>query len=131
MPMSKTRLVVLGGLLLVGGCLWPVQQQTDATLADLASHPFDLAGNSAEPIGPSQVEQPAKDKTETLGTPPGNVLSALPKPDVQTTALMAEPTKKTLSAVAQKRRLEIPPEIPAADVPRRELPKSREERAKI
>src|SRR5437016_1921816 len=55
------RLLLLSGLLLLGGCLWPVREKTDQAVHDIASHPFDLAPETPPrdmPRAPEAVPPP-------------------------------------------------------------------------
>ena len=38
-----SRFTVFTLLIFLGGCLWPVRQDTDRTLVDLSSRPYDVA----------------------------------------------------------------------------------------
>ena len=53
------RVMAAAGLLCLGGCLYPVAEKVDATVCDLAAHPYDL-----EPI--QQAETPPPDSSPAM-----------------------------------------------------------------
>jgi cobalt-zinc-cadmium efflux system outer membrane protein len=111
-----SRFTVFTLLIFLGGCLWPVRQDTDRTLVDLSSRPYDVA-----------PELPAEKKAEA-SRPPANreaPAAAVPSTDIQTTAFMqagAPPEAR------KKLDLEIPAQVPGAETPRVVLPKDPKER---
>ena len=94
------RLLLLGCTLLTSGCLWPVRENTDATVAELAARALDpqppsimpRAVASSKKVGPADV-----------------ALAALPTADAETSALMQgrPPTPQ--------QRLQIPPAVPGSE----------------
>jgi cobalt-zinc-cadmium efflux system outer membrane protein len=126
--MSLRRLLLLSGLLLASGCLWPVREQTDHLVYDLAAHPFDLAPDPPpEPPSRARAGQvPADSRTERaiLEAPGGKAgVQLLPSADVQTTALM-QPDKPPGKPEGARPRVDltIPPEIPGSEAPLVKLP---------
>jgi cobalt-zinc-cadmium efflux system outer membrane protein len=124
--MALRRLLSLSGLLLLGGCLYNAREKTDAVVADLASHPVDLAP-------PSQVTAPAPPAQPATDRAPRGRSAALPAAatDVQTAALI-QPGPGDLSPEQTRARLydlKIPPELPGAEAPPlAPLPKDRAQR---
>jgi cobalt-zinc-cadmium efflux system outer membrane protein len=112
--MSRPRLLLLSGLLLVGGCLWPVQEKTDRTVLELASRPYDRA--PALPAEATRVMPPADEKAAPAERAKPVAVSV--PTDVQTTALMEAaqaPEKPPLALPEYK--LTIPPDLPGAETP--------------
>src|SRR5438132_13440651 len=77
-PMSRRRLLMLSGLVLLSGCLYHVRERTDQVVGDLVAHPFDLG--PAEKLGTTE-SRPADEKAPMPrpagGTAPG-AKTALP-----------------------------------------------------
>jgi cobalt-zinc-cadmium efflux system outer membrane protein len=120
--MSGLRLLLLGSLLLLGGCLWPVREKTDQTIREMASHPFDVAPSAMLEEG----GQPSKAAAPRAQTPPAQGTAAPPAPmpdvsaaplapatDVQTVAFMQEAPKKPKEV---EKELQVPPEIPGSEL---------------
>jgi cobalt-zinc-cadmium efflux system outer membrane protein len=107
--MSRSRRLLLWGLLLLAGCRGgPVQQETDRVLLEMATHPFDPAPPQ------SGEDKKDKDKTASAKMPANAARVAAPEPetDVQTVALMqAERPAKGLPTY----QLTIPTEIPGSE----------------
>jgi cobalt-zinc-cadmium efflux system outer membrane protein len=114
--MSLHRNLLLLGLLLTGGCLWPVREKTDQTVHDLISRPYDvaptLAGDTVK-----ETPQPKGGPSEpaTKPTPKGPAAAPPVLTDMQTTAYMQAPPDKALAR--PKYDLVIPPEIPGSEAP--------------
>jgi cobalt-zinc-cadmium efflux system outer membrane protein len=110
--MLLRRLLLLPGVLLVGGCLWPVRQSTDQAVQDLSSRPFDLA--------PAVSAEPLKETPKAGETPaaPARTSSAGPGPatDIQTAAYMQAAPKEPGRALP-KYELQIPPQVPGSEAP--------------
>jgi cobalt-zinc-cadmium efflux system outer membrane protein len=104
--------LLLGHLILLGGCTWPVRKQTDQIVRELASHPYDLA--------PPEVSAKVAPKAKETDAPaqasddePKASLAA-PTTDIQTTAYMQaarDPAK------LPKYDLKIPSAIPGSEAP--------------
>jgi cobalt-zinc-cadmium efflux system outer membrane protein len=133
--MSPGRLIPFAGLLLLSGCLWPVQEKADHVVCDLAAHPFDRAPDlatdallSAPPTaspsrGPSGLPMP-----NPVLPQPGKVgWQAAPTKDVRTVALL-QPDRAE-ERPARRIDLKIPPAVPGAEAKRIELPKDPEKKA--
>ena len=116
------RLLLLGCALLTSGCLWPVREHTDATIADLAARALD------------PQKQPIMSRTTTSTRRVGAAdvaVAALPAADAQTTALMqgGAPPKpgerikipKGIPGSEASQRIELPPPGPQRDRIIREL----------
>jgi cobalt-zinc-cadmium efflux system outer membrane protein len=113
--MSRTRLLLLS-LLLLGGCTWPVQQETDRAVLELASQPFDQA-----PAVPDE----SKPKTEEAHAEKASAKAAkeeAPEPatDVQTVAFMQAERAEKPTGKLPKYELKLPSDLPGAETP--ELP---------
>src|SRR5262245_66247035 len=87
--MSRRRLLLLLSLFLLGGCTWPVREETDRTVLEMASHPFDQA--PAEPASSESEERGVRSEekkaSSSLPTPHSSLSSELsdePAADVQT-----------------------------------------------
>jgi cobalt-zinc-cadmium efflux system outer membrane protein len=119
--MSRLRLLVLSSLLLLGGCLWPVQEKTDQTIRDMANHPYDVAPSSM------LEEGQRSSTTATPQTPPAQGTAAPPAPmpgvsavplapaaDIQTVAFLQAAPKKPGEV---EKELQVPPEIPGSELP--------------
>jgi cobalt-zinc-cadmium efflux system outer membrane protein len=109
--MSRARPLFLCSLMLLSGCIWPVREQADRILVDLAHHPFD-------PL-PAQERSESKSTTEEGKPSPKPAVNQTNAPvqetDVQTTALMqAEPETKERREAA-KYDLKIPAAIPGSE----------------
>jgi cobalt-zinc-cadmium efflux system outer membrane protein len=117
--MTPIRLLPLAGLLLVGGCLWPVQEKTDRAVQTLASRPYDLVPEAAlkdmpragEPAAPTP--KPPAPMPGVQGAPP------VPASDVQTTAFLQQPPIGVGVGLPAKYQyqLTIPTEVPGAEAP--------------
>ena len=103
--MSRRRLLALGSVLLLSGCLYHAAERADHTVCDLVAHPYDPAP-PAPPAPPDQNARPA----------PGNagVSAAAPATDVRTAALMEadQPPPKI-----ERPPVKIPPDVPGEDTP--------------
>jgi cobalt-zinc-cadmium efflux system outer membrane protein len=128
--MSTRRLFPLLALLL-GGCLWPVQQRIEQAAEDLAAHPFDLAPpdqSEVRPAGdkgsdkskePGEKGSPDKgDKKQPDTGKPGSKGAALAHPtDIQTTAFMTAEQDRPAPEKPRIPELEIPREVPGSEAP--------------
>lgn len=122
------RHLALGlSLLLAAGCLWPVRQNTDWTVNDLAARPFDL---SPEPTEPRRKETTQPDKQASLSRPDKKKPTAPPTTDVQTTAYMEADTPPPATKPPAKLQLEIPADLPGAEAELIRLPVDKAARAK-
>jgi cobalt-zinc-cadmium efflux system outer membrane protein len=108
----SSRSTVLLLLLFMGGCLWPVQRDTDRTVVELSARPYDVA-----PQLPAE-----KPKVVPKG---GAGLIPPAQTDIQTTALMMQAGKEAPAAKG-KAELEIPDRIPGSETPRVVLPRDKE-----
>jgi cobalt-zinc-cadmium efflux system outer membrane protein len=103
--MLLKRLLFLS-LLLLNGCTWPVREETDRTLREMASQPFDLA--------PPETAS----GTPTAATPAGGgkADSFTGATDLRTVALMeAEQAPEKPGRGLPQYKLQIPTEIPGAE----------------
>ncbi len=142
---------LLSGLLLVSGCSWPVRQVTNQVVHELADHPFDLAPPAAtEPPRPT-AEAPKSESGSPANSRPDSKTPAKPviSTDIQTTSWMESPAdlipkeaplkeddpladedsaRKAASATTDKIKLDlnIPLQVPGAEVPRVVLPKDKD-----
>src|SRR5437899_3533619 len=66
-------------ILVVGGCLYPVRQQVDAVVCDLAAHPLDIQPQKPEELPKPMPAAPDKEPTEKSSSSPS---TALPAPAV-------------------------------------------------
>ncbi len=107
--MSALRLLLLSGLLLLGGCLWPVREKTDQVVHNLAARPFDLAPEGA----PESVPQTQETAAPSPKTAPD---SQSPAPDIQTTAFLQAAPDKAAGGLP-KYELQIPAALPGSDAP--------------
>jgi cobalt-zinc-cadmium efflux system outer membrane protein len=106
--MSPSRLLLLGTLLLLGGCTWPVREKTDQVLRDLASHPFDVA--------PAKETSQEKPKTEDDKPAATNAQESEPATDTQTTAWMQSERRPVQTSDGRpKYDLKIPSTIPGSE----------------
>ena len=99
--MSRRRLLALGSVLLLSGCLYHATEQTDQAVCALTAHPFDPA-----PAAPAPSKSPGKDASAAPAAPT----------DVRTAALMEaadEPQPKI-----ERPPVKIPSDVPGADAPR-------------
>src|SRR5262249_45046178 len=108
--MLPRQLLLFSGALLLSGCLWPVREKTDLTVAELAARPLDLAPQVAPRMPPAAAKPPPPPPTPTPPPP-------LPVADVQTTAFMQEGDQRTRPRLD----LRIPPEVPGSEAPRIEF----------
>ena len=118
--MSRKRLLVLLSLFLLGGCTWPVREETDRTVLEMASHPFDQAPAAPVEDKPNRPVKSEERGTEEKSGPtssllaPHSSLSDEPAADVQTVALMQ-------AAGLPKYELKMPSDLPgseASEIPR-------------
>jgi outer membrane protein, heavy metal efflux system len=121
MGMSITRLLTVGGLLLLSGCLYHAGRQADETVCELAAHPYDLLPTQADAKPSTSPPTPAK-KSEL---PPG------PATDVKTAAYM-EGQAEGGQQPPGKPKLEpkIPPEIPGSEAKPIVLPEFKDKEAR-
>jgi cobalt-zinc-cadmium efflux system outer membrane protein len=115
--MSRPRLLLVLGLLL-GGCTWPVRENTDKLVQDLANHPFDVA-----PVEPAEskprTEETAAPATRTAAAGPQEDPIAPPTLDIQTVAyLQADRTPDRPGGGLPKFDLKIPSDLPGSEAPR-------------
>jgi cobalt-zinc-cadmium efflux system outer membrane protein len=123
--MRRLRLLLVSGLLLTGGCLWPVREKTDRSVAELAARPFDLT-----PDFPAQPRAPAPPAD---GAPPAaaaptreGAAAGLPPADVQAAAYVQAGAGPGQPEGRRPRLdLHIPPEIPGSEAPLIKLPQDR------
>jgi cobalt-zinc-cadmium efflux system outer membrane protein len=109
--MAPRRLLALCSVLvLVSGCLYHAREQTDAVVADLAAHPFDLA--PPPPESPPSAPAAALPSAATKPSAPPTLSL-----DVQTTAYMQARPEAAQAEEIRKRmeRVQIPPEIPGSE----------------
>jgi cobalt-zinc-cadmium efflux system outer membrane protein len=121
----RTLRALCGVLVFVSGCLYHAGEQTDALVADLAAHPFDLA-----PPLPSQ--SPPSAPPGALAPKPGPPLG--PPLDVETTALLQDQAGDAQAEEARRRmqRVQIPPEIPGSETEfLKELPRDEAARQRL
>jgi cobalt-zinc-cadmium efflux system outer membrane protein len=125
--MSPRRLLTFCGVLvLLSGCLYHAREQTDATVAGLAAHPFDLG----PPLPPASPPSPPPPPEVPAASPAAAGKKPAPAPgpplDVETTAFMQAEPESAQSEAARKRmeRVRIPPEVPGSEAEFvKELPK--------
>ncbi len=112
--MSRARLLLFCSLIMLSGCTWPVRQQTDRIVRELASQPFDPAPlQQAAESKPKRDETPSSAKTSAVEA---NVNEIEPVPDIQTTALMqTRRDSDKLSTTTPKYDLKIPSGIPGSE----------------
>jgi cobalt-zinc-cadmium efflux system outer membrane protein len=128
--MSYRTLLAGLSVLLVSGCLYHAREHTDATVAQLVGHPYDIAPNE-----PAQAQpQPDTAPTLTKFAPVRDERSQIEptsKIDVQTTAYMEEAAQLP-QATTSKPKLEpkIPPEIPGSEAGPMKLPPVAQEQAR-
>jgi cobalt-zinc-cadmium efflux system outer membrane protein len=132
----RSTLLLFASLVLAGGCTWPVRQETNRTLCDMANQPYDRAPD----ITPENVKAFAEGHTGSPKAPSAtrdqektNPLADDIETDVQTTAWMEsrpssgddEPVSGPGSREGRKRGLDlnIPPRVPGSEAPRVELPR--------
>lgn len=113
--MPPRRLLLLACALLSSGCLWPVREKTDGTVADLATRTLD--------------PQPAPVMPSALGGAPRRgpgaaAVAALAPADVRTTALMQ-------GELSDDRSPPLPPSVPGSEAPLITLPRDRAERERV
>jgi outer membrane protein, heavy metal efflux system len=109
--MSRKRLLLVS-LLLLSGCRGgPVVQQTDLTLLQMASQPFDVAPPpSTESKPKEETAPPAKTTAKPAKEEPSQ-----PESDIRTVALL-QPEKQ--AGNLPKYPLEIPAGLPGSEAPR-------------
>jgi cobalt-zinc-cadmium efflux system outer membrane protein len=114
--MLVKRMLVLAGLLLMGGCLWPVHERTQMSINDLATHPFDVLPDSTH-SGATENERPEEKDTPT----PEPKNEKLPTPKEVGPPMDLETTRYMQGDIEEKRlkqreefakRLNIPGTIP-------------------
>jgi cobalt-zinc-cadmium efflux system outer membrane protein len=112
--MRQTRLFLLGGALLVSGCLYSVREKTDKMVCDLTLHPYDAA--PAAPAETVKPMPPAKDESR-IAPDADKDKKAVPVPatDVKTTALLQAPQPPVPDIQEARRRLKIPDIIPGSE----------------
>lgn len=111
--MSMRWTSLAAAALLVGGCYYAVQEQTDLTVCDLASHALDVQPAAAADQKTSEITtaalknaaetQAASSQTEPTRTPDQNAANQLARPSLSD-------------------RLRIPPGLPGANGPPIQLP---------
>src|SRR5262249_50975697 len=112
--MVRTRQLLLLSLLLLGGCTWPVREETDRTALELASQSFDLA--PAESAGSKSTEDAASPPKESAKAV--NQEASNPATDVQTVAFMqAERPQEKPTGKLPKYELRLPSDLPGAETP--------------
>jgi cobalt-zinc-cadmium efflux system outer membrane protein len=114
--MALRRALLLTGLMLAGGCLWPVREKTERTLQDLVARPYDLAGEAVKEM-PRAAEEPAA-PAKKAGEPGVSAPGAKAPPaatDIQTTAYMQAVQEKP--GRQKKFDLVIPTEVPGSEAP--------------
>jgi cobalt-zinc-cadmium efflux system outer membrane protein len=99
------RRLLLACALLTSGCLWPVRENTDATVAKMAARAIDPQPQPVMP--PATVGGGKLPKTGTTAA----AVAALPAADVQTTALMQQDERGGFLGP------EIPQTVPGAETP--------------
>lgn len=121
--MSKRRLLTLASLLLlVSGCLWPVQQKTDHEVAAQVAHPFDVGPELIDAGGTAAT-------TEVVPTPAAKAKPAaksLPPTDVQTAEYLQaadQPPKPAPTGSIQRLDVRIPDAVPGAETALIDLPR--------
>lgn len=114
------------GLLFVSGCLYHAREHTDATVAELVGHPYDVAPSAPEQAVPPNApalppNAPPASGEKRSEKPPGS------QTDVQTTAYMAEAAVTELPP-AERPKIEprVPPEVPGSEAPAFHLPEQQE-----
>jgi cobalt-zinc-cadmium efflux system outer membrane protein len=109
------------GLLALGGCLYPVREEVDHTVCNLADHVIDpgppgVAGPSQLPP-PSPTGQPAQDPgKEGAAGPSARVLLPVRAEEVQ------QPQPMPPGPKPKREPLRIPPELPGANAPEVTIP---------
>jgi cobalt-zinc-cadmium efflux system outer membrane protein len=123
--MSKRRLLALSSLLLVSGCLWPVQQMTDRDVAARAAHPFDIGPELAGDLGKSAqaAEVTSAPAPAQPAAPPGKSASrSLPPTDVLTAAFLDSEADQP-AAPPKRLDVAIPATVPGSETPLIDLPR--------
>lgn len=135
--MSFRQVLALSGLLILSGCLYHAREHADATVAELVSHPYDVAPSttpetSVPPPAPqasrqeSQPTQPEAngtlqrgeaDRTHSPSIAPQSKTESVSQKDVQTTALMQRAAETPALIPENRPRMEpkIPLEIPGSE----------------
>ncbi len=113
--MSLSRLLLLSSLLVLAGCRWPVREETDQAVLELASRPFDQApAESAEDKPKAEKTAPAAKESVTEA----NAETSEPVADVRTVALMqADRTPEKPAGGLPKYELKVPSEVPGSEAP--------------
>jgi cobalt-zinc-cadmium efflux system outer membrane protein len=137
------------GLLLLAGCVYPVRQEADSTVCNIANHPIDpepiqvpAALESAPAAQPEQLPAPkgAKDSGAQAPKAAQPVLSASFEEPAQDTAEQATPNTDTNATEPRRKgllqRMTIPPGLPGAEAtlprfPRPDEPGAAAERRRI
>jgi cobalt-zinc-cadmium efflux system outer membrane protein len=145
------QLLLLSGLLLAGGCAWPVRQLTDQVVRDMASHPFDVAPENGKEPANASAEASQKEGT-SASSRSERKNSALPEvaADVMTavwlgskeardprevspsdaavkiaTAIQSQPGAASPVSPRPMLDLKIPRQIPGSEAPEIRIPKDK------
>jgi cobalt-zinc-cadmium efflux system outer membrane protein len=114
--MSSFRLLLLSGLLLVGGCLWPVREKTDQTIHELASRPYDLVPKDALEDVQKAREAPGVPPKAAPSGPAVSQVPPAPARDVQTVAFLQGAAERPTGGLP-KYELQIPSTLPGSEAP--------------
>jgi cobalt-zinc-cadmium efflux system outer membrane protein len=122
----RLRWLWLLGLLTVVGCLFPVREEVDTTVCDLAAHPPDLVPppdssrkkmtEILHPPEESSVKQVAFKPVDTLPPPAG------PKNELLTAQAPADKAAEKKGAEKFLQRLQVPAGLPGGEAAPIELP---------
>ena len=107
--MSRRRLLALGSVLLLSGCLYHATEHTDQAVCALTAHPFDPAPGADAP-GSAAARTPSKAPDKDASAAPA------PSTDLRTAALI-EAADETQAKI-ERPPVKIPSDVPAADTPR-------------
>src|SRR4051812_16705683 len=107
--MPIVRLLLLGGLVVAGGCVWPVHEHADAALSGLIAQPFDLQPEPQSEVGSKST---SKENAAVKPGPLDKQIAALPIPDAKTSSAIEGSVSASALQTPPKRGLVIPPEIP-------------------
>ncbi|HEV3006306.1 MAG TPA: TolC family protein, partial [Pirellulales bacterium] len=143
-PSTCSRMLLVSGVLLAGGCTWPVRQETNRTLCDMANQPYDHAPDitpenvkafaekqAGGPHSPSAARQQRKNDPPPLADDITTDVQAaawmqpqLPFDDKRTNP-EDEPISGPNSPEGKRRGLDlrIPQRLPGSEAPRVELPR--------
>jgi cobalt-zinc-cadmium efflux system outer membrane protein len=119
--MQSHRPILLGGLLLLGGCHAPRLETIDQSVADFATRPLDVAPAIAPPA--SDTQPPA---SSAAAANPGAADQGIQAASLQ--APGGAPTQ--VLPTLQRYQLEIPKAVPGSEAPLIKLPADRAEREK-